>query len=165
MTPPAPSPSVDTTAAASVVYEPGVTRRLIVPRLGVDAPVLSIEAPGGVLTPPSDPQTIGVWAAGAQPGDATGSALVVGHTVHTGGGALDDLETMRAGDPVRFEDGGSTLAYRVSDVQVYSKGTIASDAQQLFSQSVPGRLVILTCEDWDGTGYLSNVVVTADPVG
>jgi len=29
---------------------------------------------------------------------------------------------------------------------------------------VPGRLVLITCEDWDGERYLSNVVVTATPV-
>ena len=34
----------------------------------------------------------------------------------------------------------------------------------MFSQDVPGRLVLITCEDWDGSRYLSNVVVTATPV-
>ena len=28
----------------------------------------------------------------------------------------------------------------------------------------PGRLVLITCEDWNGTTYLSNAVVFADPV-
>jgi hypothetical protein len=28
---------------------------------------------------------------------------------------------------------------------------------------VRGRLVLVTCEDWDGTRYLSNVVVVATP--
>jgi hypothetical protein len=36
--------------------------------------------------------------------------------------------------------------------------------ERLFSQEAPGRLVLITCEDWDGTAYRSNVVVTAQPV-
>ena len=46
-------------------------------------------------------------------------------------------------------------------VRVYDKGSVAGDAKRLFSQDVPGRLVLVTCEDWDGERYLSNVVVTA----
>lgn len=138
--------------------------RLRIPDLGVDAPVLPIKAPGRVLVPPRDPQQLGWWAEGARPGAASGSALLVGHTVHSGGGALDDLETLDAGARVRVRANGSVLDYEVSTVQVYSKGRIARDAQRLFSQEVPGRLVLLTCEDWDGSGYLSNVVVVAEPV-
>ena len=52
----------------------------------------------------------------------------------------------------------------VESVEVYRKGTLAGRAAELFSQEVEGRLVLLTCEEWDGTRYLSNVVVTAVPV-
>jgi hypothetical protein len=52
----------------------------------------------------------------------------------------------------------------VRTVRVYDKGSVARDAKRLFSQDVPGRLVLVTCEDWDGERYLSNVVVTAAPV-
>ena len=55
-------------------------------------------------------------------------------------------------------------SYVVEDVEVYRKGALARQAAELFSQEVDGRLVLLTCEDWDGTRYLSNVVVTALPV-
>ncbi|HEU4512288.1 MAG TPA: class F sortase, partial [Nocardioidaceae bacterium] len=70
----------------------GVPRRVVVPRLGVDAPVVGIDAPGGVLLPPDDPQVLGWWRSGAKPGARYGSALVTGHTVSSGGGAFDDLE-------------------------------------------------------------------------
>jgi hypothetical protein len=52
----------------------------------------------------------------------------------------------------------------VRRVAVYAKGSLARQAERLFSQDVPGRLVLITCEDWDGSRYLSNVVVTATPV-
>ena len=134
------------------------------PSLAVDAPVIPITAPGGVLLPPGDPQTLGWWRDGAQPGAAYGGALITGHTVHTGGGAFDDLETMREGQSVRVRTSRGLLEYAVSSVTVYRKSTLARDAGRIFSQTVPGRLVLITCEDWNGSGYDSNAVVVADPV-
>ena len=144
--------------------QPGVPVRLVVPSLGVDAPIIPITAPGGVLLPPGDPQTLGWWRDGAQPGAETGGALITGHTVHTGGGAFDDLDTMRSGQRVSVRTSRGVLEYAVSSVTVYRKSTLARDAERIFSQTVPGRLVLITCEDWNGTGYDSNAVVVADPV-
>lgn len=145
--------------------EPGDPEQLSIPALGVSAPVVPVRAPGRTLVPPGDPTTLGWWADGARPGAARGSALVAGHTVHTGGGALDDLEDVRRGDRVVVRTDRGRITYVVRQVHVYDKGRIADDATRLFSQQVPGRLVIVTCEDWDGEQYLSNVVVTATPVG
>ena len=47
---------------------------------------------------------------------------------------------------------------------IYRKATLARDAAKVFRQDGPGRLVLITCEDWNGTMYLSNAVVFADPV-
>ena len=145
-------------------WVPGAPRRVLIPRLDVDAAVRPVKAPGGTLVPPSDPQQLGWWAAGARPGDRTGSALVTGHTVHAGGGALDNLETLRRGDRVTVRTDRGRIRYAVRSVAVYAKGALARQAERLFSQDVPGRLVLITCEDWDGSRYLSNVVVTAGPV-
>jgi LPXTG-site transpeptidase (sortase) family protein len=140
----------------------GVPVRLIVPALHVDAPVVPIQAPNGVLLPPSNPQMLGWWDAGAMPGAALGGALITGHTVHTGGGAFDDLETLKPGDQVRVRTSKGPIEYVVSGVTIYRKSALAKDAQRVFSQSVPGRLVLITCEDWNGSTYLSNAVVFAD---
>ena len=144
-------------------WRPGAPRRLVVPVLGVDAPVVPIGTRGDTLVPPSDPAQLGWWVDGAKPGARSGSALVTGHTVHAGGGALDDLETLRRGDTVVVRTRGDRLRYAVTRVHVFSKGAVAEQAGRLFSQEVPGRLVLVTCEDWDGTRYLSNVVVVAEP--
>jgi hypothetical protein len=56
-----------------------------------------------------------------------------------------------------------TIVYVVASVRVLDKGSMARSAGRLFSQSVPGRLVLVTCEGWDGEGYRSNVVVVARP--
>lgn len=143
--------------------EAGAPRAVIVDALAIDVPVLPIESQGRTLEPPSDPQVLGWWSDGARPGAARGSALVTGHTVHDGGGALDDLETLRAGAEVRVRTERGSIRYVVDSVRVLDKDAIARRAPQLFSQEVHGRLVLVTCEGWDGTGYRSNVVVTATP--
>jgi LPXTG-site transpeptidase (sortase) family protein len=141
----------------------GVPTRLVVPALHIDAPVVRIGVTDGTLIPPDDPQVLGWWQDGAVPGARTGSALITGHTVHTGGGAMDHLETLRDGDRVTVRTHRGDVDYRVRGVTVYRKATLAKDAARIFSQERPGRLVLITCEDWDGTRYLSNAVVVAQP--
>ena len=149
--------------ASPAPHRPGEPLRMEIPDLGVDAAVLPILAPDGVLTPPSDPQELGWWADGARPGDPRGSALVTGHTVSTGGGALDDLEELDEGDRILVHSARKEADYAVESVETLDKGDLADRAERLFSQTVPGRLVVVTCEDWNGAEYLSNVVVTATP--
>jgi LPXTG-site transpeptidase (sortase) family protein len=157
-------PRRDETRARGASPARGAPLKVVVPRLGMDAPVVGIDAPGGVLRPPDDPQVLGWWHSGAQPGAGRGSALITGHTVSTGGGALDDLETLRRGDRIRVRTTAGLVRYRVSRVTIYRKASLARHAARIFSQEVPGRLVLITCEDWNGTMYLSNVVVTAVPL-
>ncbi|MBD8870237.1 class F sortase [Nocardioides donggukensis] len=143
---------------------PGAPRVVSVPSLGIAAEVDPIDAAGGVLTPPSDARRVGWWAAGAQPGSSTGSVLVTGHTVRAGGGAFDDLEEVRRGSVVRVTTEAGLVSYRVGAVRVLSKGELATEAAELFDPAGEARLVLVTCEDWDGTAYLSNVVVVAEPL-
>jgi LPXTG-site transpeptidase (sortase) family protein len=144
-------------------WRPGAPRRLLIPALGVAAPVIPVATSAGTLVPPGDPRTLGWWAAGAVPGASRGTALLTGHTVHTGGGALDHLAQLRPGDRVVVRTAHERLRYVVRSVRVLSKGSLSTHADRLFDQRVRGRLVVVTCADWDGTRYLANVVVTADP--
>jgi sortase (surface protein transpeptidase) len=120
---------------------------------------------GAVLTPPADPASVGWWAQGARPGAAHGTALLTGHTVHSGGGALDDLDRVAEGDPVVVETSRGRLDYVVARVAVLATDELARSAGRLFRQWGPGRLVVVTCEDWDGEQYRSNAVVVAVPAG
>ncbi len=141
----------------------GVPTRVSVPRLAINAPVLPIAPVGGVLTPPADPSELGWYEYGARPGAVQGSAVITGHTVHTGGGVLDDLRDLHKGDTVRVITAKGAIGYRVSDVSIVSKAQFARTAQKIFSSTVPGRLVLITCTDWDGQDYLSNTLAYADP--
>ncbi len=156
---PSDAPSTRATPAAGVRPE-----AVVVPALGVQAPVTPIRTEDGALTPPSDPQQVGWWSGGARPGAAEGAAVVTGHTVHTGGGAFDDLDTLAPGDRVLVRSTSDDLAYRVASVEVLSRDELARRSADLFGRTGPPRLVLITCEDWDGTAYRSNVVVTAEPV-
>ncbi len=160
----APEVAPDAPAATPARRTAGAPRGITIPDLGVDAPVVPIRTAGGTLVPPADPGTLGWWADGARPGDRRGSALLTGHTVHTGGGALDDLERLTRGDRITVRGTTATTTYAVRSVRIYGKGALARRAEELFGQRVRGRLVLVTCEDWDGREYLSNVVVTAAPV-
>jgi LPXTG-site transpeptidase (sortase) family protein len=138
---------------------------VVVPALGVQAPITPIRTEDGALTPPSDPAQVGWWSGGARPGSAGGAAVVTGHTVHTGGGAFDDLENLSRGDRVLVRSGRRELAYAVRSVEVLSRAELARRSAEVFGRGGPARLVLITCEDWDGSAYRSNVVVTALPGG
>lgn len=141
----------------------GVPTRVAVQRLAIDVPVLPIAPEGGVLVPPADPRVLGWYRYGARPGAVHGSAVITGHTVHTGGGALDELDDLRAGDTIRVSTAKGTIGYRVSSVAIVSKPQLARRAQKVFSSTVAGRLVLITCTDWNGQEYLSNTLVYAAP--
>lgn len=160
----APTASSEPQAVATVrPFEPS---GIIIPSLGVAVPVLPIQTQGVVLTPPPDPQTVGWWQGGMKPGSKTGATLLTGHTVHTGGGALDDLEKLQINSVVVVENDREQLRYRVESVKVMSKSDVAREAPRLFAQNGDPRLVLITCEDYDAaTGeYASNVVVVGKPV-
>lgn len=140
----------------------GSPQRVVVPKLGIDAPVVRARVSDGTLWPPDDPQSLGWWARGAEPGAVQGGALITGHSVSTGGGAFDDLETLRRGDRVRVRTDRGVISYTVTGVTIYKKGALAKDAQRVFSQTGPGRLVLITCEDFNGIEWESNAIVFAE---
>lgn len=160
-TTPDPAPTYTTAPASELVAKREIKPDPTTPthfRLGaIDAPVIPLELTGSELVPPSDPTVLGWW--GRPAGSAHGVTLLVGHTVHDGGGELDNLEDV----PVRAVANLDGLRYVVTSNRVISKGELAAEAQRLFDQSGPHRLVVVTCEDYDPeTGhYASNVVLTA----
>ena len=142
----------------------GPPREVVVPRLHVDSRVLPISGQSGSLLPPSDPQLLGWWREGRPAGAEYGSAVVTGHTVHTGGGALDHLGKLVVGDVVRVRTDQGWIRYVVQRSRVYSKAELARDAKEIFRLGGAGRLVLITCDDWNGSFYESNAVVFAVPV-
>ena len=73
-------------------------------------------------------------------------------------------EHLSRGDAIEVEGSHSTLTYRVESIDVLSKDDFARNAEQIFDQTGAARLVVITCGDFDGTVWRSNVVIIAAPV-
>jgi hypothetical protein len=112
------------------------------------------------LVPPADPTTVGWW--GRPAGARHGATLLTGHTVHDGGGDLDDLEDVEVDSMANV----SGVEYQVETVRVIRKAALAKQAPRLFDQGGEHRLVVVTCEGYGPASghYDSNVVLTATPV-
>lgn len=166
---PEPSDTYDPFEQSAVPGEPvgGVEGRydLLLPLSGARAPVIEI---GGtedrVLLPPKDPLLAGWWRDGAAPGAETGTAVIVGHAVEGGEAVFNELAGLDPGAKVVVSGEGMNQWYRVGAVETMSPEELAARAGDLFAQDVPGRLALVTCTDWDGTAFRSNVVVTAAPM-
>jgi LPXTG-site transpeptidase (sortase) family protein len=140
--------------------------RLRIPQIDVNAPVVPIQSDENrVLNPPQNPRVAGWWSGGAAPGEPQGSAVLVGHTVRNkGGGVFDDIGDLSRGDVIEVKGSDSALTYRVKSTDVLAKDEVARHAEEIFAQTGAGRLVIITCDDWDGTSWRSNIVTIAAPI-
>jgi len=136
---------------------------LVIHALGIRAPVVPLEASGGTLDPPADVSEVGWWQDGAMPGAARGSVVITGHTVSDGDGVFDYLAHVRTGDLIQLVTEKGVLQYVVRAEASYGRATLAQRAPQLFSRSSASRLVLVTCEDYNGAVYLANHVVVAAP--
>lgn len=178
---PSPTPSLSQPRLQSVAAPPSLTPHppaaapagvedhtdaLVVPSLDLTAPIIPIEMnKQGVLTPPADVDTVGWWQRSAEPGADQGQTLITGHSVRLGDGAMDRIGELDPGDRVRVRSDGRTVTYRATEVVVYSRAEVAAKAQELFGQDRrDGRLVLVTCTDWDGDTYRRNIIVFAEPV-
>ncbi|GAA2623440.1 class F sortase [Streptomyces vastus] len=142
--------------------------RLVVPSLGVRAPVMvrGLDARGAIAAPPyARAGAVGWYAAGARPG-AEGAALLAGHVdTESRPAVFRRLSELRPGDKARvIRDDGTVAEFTVDDVQVLARDRF--DAQQAYGVRQSGRaeLRLITCGgsfDPDSRTYTANVVVSA----
>jgi LPXTG-site transpeptidase (sortase) family protein len=146
---------------------PAMPVRLVVPALKIKAPIQPIEVDShAVLDPPRNPRDVGWWQRSARPGAKQGQTVLTGHTVHTGGGVMDDLAKLHRGQLVKVVTPKGTMTYRTTRVVTWSKGELARNAVAIFAQKRTDlRLVLITCSGWTGSYYTSNVVAFAKPLG
>ncbi len=149
------------------VLPPSAPVRITMPGIKVDAPIVPVELGADrVLDPPRESLLVGWWDASARPGAETGQTVITGHTVNTGGGALDRLSRVRPGQVIDVKTGEGTMRYRAEQVRFLGRAGLARRSQQLFGQDRgSGRLVLVSCAGWNGRSYDRNVVVLAVPLG
>jgi sortase (surface protein transpeptidase) len=167
-----PIPRVVTSSVGPTIGSIGEPVRLVVPSIDVDAPVVPIEMDRTtrVLSPPADVKEVGWWTRSAQPGADAGQSLITGHSVRLGDGVMDRLGDVRRGATVQVfaaKKAGAqpkVASYLVERVFVYTRDQVAEHSEDLFGQGHhPRRLVLVTCTDWDGEEYRSNIIVYAQP--
>ncbi|TQL67340.1 LPXTG-site transpeptidase (sortase) family protein [Nocardioides albertanoniae] len=157
--------SIPAEALAEVPKKKGKVRGVSIPTLNVHADVVPLSMESGTLTPPADSALMGWWKGGAKPGADAGSVLIVGHTLHNGGGVLNHLGEVGVGEKIVVRTKNDEFDYTVRSVRDLSKAQVAERSEMLFDPDGEARLVVVTCDDWDGTSFQGNTVVVATPEG
>ena len=153
-------------AAPPVVLPAPAPVRLVIPAIGIDAPITTIATDAtGALVPPTSTALVGWFAAGPPPG-GTGPALLAGHVdSRAGPGVFFHLRDLRAGDRVDVvRADGSVAAFTVTGRVDAAKTAFPTD---LVYAPTPGpELRLVTCGgafDHIARSYLDNVIVAALP--
>ncbi|WP_236789310.1 class F sortase [Amycolatopsis sp. GM8] len=161
--PPATSSRVPAPPAAPVVTQAPGTVRL---PSGSTAQLVRQEVVGGVLPVPKGLGEAAWWGADL---DATRGASVFAGHVNWGGhtGPFAELWHAQAGQLITVvAPDGRRAQYRISQLISVDKGELPQRAPDLFAQTGPHRLVLVTCGgEWIGgeQGYADNRVAIADP--
>jgi sortase (surface protein transpeptidase) len=167
-TAPAASPaSPSTTAAPLAPQRPGLPRRIRIPSLGIDAPVVSVgrEADGSLEVPSA--HEAGWYDSGPRPGESVGSAVIAAHVDYDGRpGAFFTLRSAQLGSPVVVTDAaGVDHRFVVAErVQVAKRRLPAAE---LFRTDGAPVLTLITCGgafDRHARSYTDNIVIRAQPV-
>lgn len=144
-----------------------VPTRVVLPG-GSEAPVAPAETVDGELKVPEDVAHVGWWDGSAAAGDPFGHTVIAGHvdSATEGLGYFARLLRIKPGEVVTVTGAGHRLSYRVISVRTITKQTLATSGS-IFDQTGDPRLVLITCGGTyrRGTGYDSNVVVMAEPLG
>lgn len=160
--PAAPAPKESAIQAA---INAGAPMKLVIPSLHISAPVVPIAIVDKALDPPRDYLEVGWWNGSAKPGAPQGQTVITGHTLHTGGGSMNNLPEIVVGKTVQVVNKFGTTRYAVTRKAVYSKAELAKKSSELFAQDRgEGRLVLITCSNWNGSFYETNTVVFGKPV-
>ncbi|MEU6643384.1 class F sortase [Saccharomonospora sp. NPDC046836] len=106
---------------------------------------------------------------GATLGADRGVALLSGHVNWAGqtGPFAELWRTAPGAEVTVVDEGGGRWVYRVAEVLTVHKNELPGQAQRLFGQDGPHRLVLVTCGgDYVGgtDGYVDNRIVTAELV-
>ncbi|MFD6419272.1 sortase domain-bontaining protein [Streptomyces sp. NPDC060194] len=157
----------DTPASAPESPAPA-PRRLTLPRVGVEAPVVPVGvAKDGEAEVPKDAREVGWYRFGPAPGAKAGSAVIVGHvdSQTQGLGVLAKLREVREGDRVQVRAvDGSTRDYRITTRRTVAKQSL--DDLRPFRRDGSPVLTLITCTGpylKEKGGYQENLVVTAVP--
>ena len=146
---PTPTKAIPTFVVSPVVtVSASVPAHLIIPRIGVDAPVenVNIQSNGDLGTPVQNQwEGVGWYSNGPRPGQA-GSAVIDGHLDRPGGypAVFWYLRDVQVGDVIMVVDtNGKTLRFRVTRTAAYPP--LAAPLQEIFGDTGGTYLNLITC--------------------
>ncbi|MFD8916215.1 class F sortase [Streptomyces sp. NPDC059569] len=153
---------------ARAPLDPAEPRRVEVPSMGIDAPVVprGLDGTGAIDPPPyATPRAVGWYGGGVQPG-AEGAALFVGHAdTETKPAVFHGLSAARPGAKIRVARAdGRTAEFTIDEVRVFGRDRF--DAHKVYGPHKKSRaeLRLITCGgtfDRATDSYTANVVVSA----
>ncbi|MFE4602036.1 class F sortase, partial [Kitasatospora indigofera] len=166
---PAGTPGADPAPAAPAGGAVSPPARLLIPRIGVDAPVESggLNPDGTVEVPPADrPGQVDWYREGPVPG-RPGPAVILGHyDTRKGPAVFHRLPQLRPGDriDVRGRNGG-TVSFKVRELQQFPKSGFPTAT--VYGDTAGPELRLITCGGRVGADghYSDNIIVLADYVG
>lgn len=139
---PEPEPTILPTAEPS---NANVTR-LIIPRIGVDAPAIELGVdPDGAMQSPKNPTDVAWYRFSSKPGNP-GNVVVAGHVDYYNYGAAVfwSLRELRDGDEVMVQtDDGRAYGYRVVSVTAYDEAT--APVAEIVGPTTNEVLTLITC--------------------
>lgn len=135
--------------------------RIVIPDIAVDAEVLPVGTTAkGAQEVPSSLHATGWWRDGQRPGQP-GNAVIVGHTASRADGVFDHLGDLETGDTFTVRSGTKQLSFTVVKQQEVEVAKFAGVADEIYRETGPSGVVLMTCGDWNGTTYDTTVIVTA----
>lgn len=164
----APTTSTPLIEQARVPTGESLPKRLIIPALGVDAPIEHLgQNAEGEMDSPDDWGTLSWYKPGYKPGDV-GNAVIAGHYDNNFGlpAVFFRLKKLKAGDEIIvIENDGSQLTFAVTHVETYD---VRAGSHEVFGTSTVPRLNLITCNGWwseTAHNYSKRLIVFSELMG
>ncbi|MDO5503750.1 MAG: class F sortase [Actinomycetia bacterium] len=141
---------------------------LLIPSLGVYAPLGPARVVAGELVLPEDAAVPGIWLDGPALTSSAGSTLIAGHvSEHAAPGVFAELARIQPGDLIHTTSAdGAAQTWRTTHLASVHKSALPP---VVWAQDGPRRLVLVTCagpvvRSGEGLAHRDNVVLVAIPV-
>jgi LPXTG-site transpeptidase (sortase) family protein len=144
---PAPKNSARVTPQNTIAaYSASQPTRLIIPKIGVNAPSINLQLKAdGTLETPNSATDVGWYRNSPTPGEI-GPSVIVGHVdyVHIGPAVFWSLNKLQAGDIVEVQRvDGSTMKFKVDSVKQFSQNNFPTD--EVYGNINYAGIRLITC--------------------
>ncbi len=141
---PTATPTTTPTPTPIVAY-PGMATRLVIPKIGVDAPIVLAPIINGTWAVDHLDQMIGHLEGTAPPGSDS-NIVLAGHVTLSAGtlGPFSSLSLLTPGDTVIVYEGGKEHLYQIENRQ-----TVSSRDVHVVYPTDSGQVTLITCINWN----------------